>query len=70
MPHDVFRLAGLDLAVPFGEAGAYYSNYLRFSKAHRMRLLSLRDLKPHLFTAPIPLSEGTTHPMSSPRDIP
>ena len=32
MPLDVFRLAGLDLAVPFGEGGAYYSNYLRFTK--------------------------------------
>ena len=54
---DVFHLAGLDFSVPYGEDGVPYTNYVAFTKALRMRLLVLRDLRPHLFTEPIPLSE-------------
>ena len=47
---DVFHLAGQDFATPFGEDGIPYSNYVVFKQTLRMRLLALRDLKPHLFT--------------------
>ena len=54
---DVFLLSGLDVSVPFGEGGLPYTNYVAFSQALRMRLLILRDLRPHLFIESIPLSE-------------
>jgi hypothetical protein len=54
---DVFLLTGLDFSIPFSEDGFPYTNYVKFSHALRMKLLMIRDLKPHLFTEPIPLSE-------------
>lgn len=54
---DVFLLAGLDVSVSFGEGGIPYTNYVAYSQSLRMRLLILRDLRPHLFTESIPLSE-------------
>ena len=55
---DVFLLNGLDFSVSFKEkSGIPYTNYVALSQPLRMRLLMLRDLKPHLFTVPIPLSE-------------
>ena len=55
---DVFLLSGLDFSVSFKEKGGMpYTNYVALSQPLRMRLLMLRDLKPHLFTVPIPLSE-------------
>lgn len=53
---DVFLLSGLDFAVSFKEDGVPYTNFVALSQPLRMRLLMLRDLKPHLFTVPIPLS--------------
>jgi hypothetical protein len=53
---DVFLLSGLDFAVSFKEDGVPYTNFVALSQPLRMRLLMLRELKPHLFTVPIPLS--------------
>jgi hypothetical protein len=35
-----------------------YANYLKFQQGIRVKLLQLRSKKPHLFSEPIPLSEG------------
>jgi hypothetical protein len=51
-----FNMEGNDVAVAFKEqAGAdSYSNYLRFKMGPRLQLLRLREMKPHLFSEPIP----------------
>lgn len=54
---DYFQLHGGDVSVYFSENEESYSNYLRFQMGYRLRLLVLRDLKPFLFSEPIPLSE-------------
>jgi hypothetical protein len=54
----LFRLEGLDFAVPFGEDGAYYQNFIRFQSSARMRLLKMRELKPFLFSDPIPMTDA------------
>jgi hypothetical protein len=46
----VFQLQGLDFAIPFKEEGSYYTNYIRFQQALRMKLLRIREIKPYLFT--------------------
>jgi len=56
---DVFRLYGQDFAVAFeDDAGIGLSNFMKLAPGNRMKLLQLRNYKPHLFTAPIPLSEA------------
>ena len=45
------------IACPYGEAGDFYINYLKFRESARMALLKIRELKPHLFREPMPLVE-------------
>ena len=54
----VFHLDGLDFAVPFGEDGGFYDNYMRFQGSLRMQLLHMRQAKPFLFSEPIPMTDA------------
>lgn len=52
--NDVFRLYGQHYSVVFeDESGIGYTNFMKLSPANRMKLLQLRNYKPHLFTGKI-----------------
>ena len=52
-------IGGTRPAMSYGEGGASYSNYLKVKPPDRISLLMMRQVKPYLFTEPIPLSEAT-----------
>ena len=52
----VFSLSG-DVVVPYQEGADSYINFAKFKEGSRMKLLKLREVKPFMFTEPIPLSE-------------
>jgi hypothetical protein len=54
---DVFQLSGLDFSTVFTEDGDSFRNYVKYQLGLRFKLLQLRERKPYLFSAPIPLSE-------------
>ena len=53
----IFHLSGSDFAVPFGEGGESYDNFLKYKVGLRHQLLQLRNKKPYLFAEPIPNSD-------------
>lgn len=50
----LFLMQGNEVAVPFKEGLESYNNYLSFKMGPRLQLLQLREMKPHLFSEPIP----------------
>ena len=59
---DYFRLYGDKYALVYEEEGGQqgglgYNDFMHLAPSGRMKLLQLREYKPYLFTAPIPLSE-------------
>ena len=54
-----FLLTGSDVfPASYEEAGRTFMNYLHFQESARMALLRTRDLKPHLFSVPLPFFES------------
>jgi hypothetical protein len=49
----LFEMSG-ETAVSFKEGLGSYNNYLSFKMGPRLQLLQLREIKPHLFSEPIP----------------
>lgn len=54
---NIFQLGGEYFSSIHSEDGVSYGNYFKYQPSARLRLLRLRELKPYLFTEPIPLSE-------------
>ena len=54
---NIFQLGGEHFTVMHKEGGISYGQYLRLQPSNRLKLLRLREVKPYLFTFPIPLSE-------------
>lgn len=55
---DIFRLAMDEYSLLLSEQGVSYANYVKFQQGMRIKLLQLRSKKPHMFSEPIPLSDG------------
>lgn len=49
----LFQMSG-EVALPFMDGTDSYNNYLNFKMGPRLQLLQLREIKPHLFSEPIP----------------
>jgi len=59
---DVFQLQpGPGLSHALVENGTTYLNFTRLQEPLRSKLLKMRNLKPYLFTDPIPINERTIH---------
>jgi hypothetical protein len=54
---NIFQFGGEYFASVYSEEGMSYGNYFKYQPSNRLQLLRLRELKPYLFTEPIPLSE-------------
>ena len=54
---DIFQLGGKHFTSLHMEGGISYGQYLRLQPSNRLKLLRLRELKPYLFTFPIPLGD-------------
>lgn len=55
---NIFQFGGEYFASLHKESdGVSYGNYFKYQSSYRLQLLRLRELKPYLFTEPIPLSE-------------
>ena len=55
---NIFQLGGKDFTTLHREGGVSYGHYLRLQPSDRLKLLRLREVKPYLFTFPIPLKDS------------